>query len=47
MASTWWPLSTVDRGYDDGCDICGRSNGLSRDDDGRKFCPDHRDRHGC
>lgn len=40
----WWPIDTNEhRGQS--CGKCGSKVGLSRDDKGRVFCPEHRGEH--
>lgn len=44
MPTAWWPIDRKEhRG--DSCHVCGRTEGLSRDEHGRVYCPAHRDRH--
>ena len=43
---SWWPLANKnDGGKNQKCDECGKDIGLSRDDRGRIYCPDHRHLH--
>lgn len=39
---TWWPINNP-AGIE--CDECRETTGLSRDDDGNVYCPDHRGLH--
>lgn len=42
--ANWWPIDTREaKGRT--CDACGSHQGLSRDDQNRIFCKDHRDHH--
>lgn len=41
---SWWPIDNPERNGDS-CDRCGNTVGLSRDDQGRVYCPSHRHLH--